>query len=91
MWVDSNELGIVRVWYDVDNFLPGSDDFVPVRCINSDAGSEFYFMAIFRKGEWEFFADECNDEMQVTHWCKAIKLNDDGRYNKKENGMYQKS
>jgi len=72
----------VRTWFDVNDFLPGIKDYMPVRCINKDECSDFYFMALYRDGEWEFFDDKYNDRMQVTHWCNPIKLNDIGRYKK---------
>jgi hypothetical protein len=76
---------IIRIWHDVDKLLPGMKDYLPVRCINKDECSDFYFMA-FYDGEWNFFDEEYNDKMQVTHWCEPIDIleSDDGRYNLKE-------
>lgn len=79
-------LEIPRIWYDVRKCIPGElfqNRGLPVRCINVDECSDFYFMAWFRKdGTWDFFDEEYNNNMQVTHWCAPIELDDEGRYEK---------
>lgn len=79
--------GIERTWYNVKKFLPGKDlmnNGMPVRCINRDECTDFYFMAYYRKdGRWDFFDDddlELQKQMQVTHWCAPIELDDYGVY-----------
>lgn len=82
-------LEIPRIWYDVRKCIPGDlfqNRGLPVRCINVDECVDFYFMAYFRSnGTWDFFDDDDLDlqqNMQVTHWCKPIEIDDEGRYEK---------
>ena len=73
---------IIRKWYSVKEFFPPDNEFRPVRCINRDECSDFYFMAYYEQstGEWNFFDERYDNKMQVTHWCNPIKLKKEHRF-----------
>lgn len=67
-------------WIDVNIFLPGNSDWVIVRCVNNDYVN-FFFMACFDLGCWEYFDDKDNNyenSMKVTHWMYPPDINDQG-------------
>lgn len=73
-------------WYCVKDVFPAHFDWVIVRCINSDEDNDFYFMARYYKGIWEFFNDDdkkYENKMQVTHWMNTPDVPFNIRFNKK--------
>lgn len=76
------------IWYDVKEFLPGEDfnEGMPVRCINRDECTDFYFMAYYRheEGIWNFLDEEYdkigNEGMQVTHWCYPFDVDQEHKW-----------
>jgi len=77
---------IIARWFSVHDFLPKDSDFKITRCINGDEEHDFYFMAYYWEEEkkWEFFDEEYEDSMQVTHWLNTPKIKFDIKYTMEE-------
>lgn len=76
-----NELHLAK-WNNVNDHLPNDSDYKIVRCINSDEEYDFYFMAYYYEEEkkWEFFDEQYEGRMQVTHWLRTPRINFDIKF-----------
>ncbi len=70
-------------WVSVYEYLPGKfSGYVITRCLNSD-DCDFYYMAIYTDGEWEFWDEQYwpkgrrTEGFRVTHWCIPDEVLDD--------------
>ena len=58
------------IWISVEKYLPGNKlTWVIVKCFDPHGDEEFYFMAMYSLGSWEFFDENEERErtLKITH------------------------